>query len=103
LVWGANHRDGDWALTQGKWYSTTISAILDRGTTSNSIDKVRKVDKAVFPVELVINKMKKKLQTVRLVTTPPPWNLPNAQNSHLVQSITETPVFDCVQNIGPVN
>jgi hypothetical protein len=36
-----------------------MSAILDRGTTSNSIDKVGKFDKAVFLVELMINKMKK--------------------------------------------
>jgi hypothetical protein len=59
LVWGASHRKGDWALAQGKWYSTTMSSILERGTTSNSIDKVRKFDKAVFLVELMINKMKK--------------------------------------------
>jgi hypothetical protein len=59
LVWGASHRKGGWVLTQEKWYLATRSAILNRGTTSNSIDKVRKFDKAVFLVELMINKMKK--------------------------------------------
>jgi hypothetical protein len=39
--------------------NNNISPFLIRGTSGNSIDKVRRCDEAVFPVELMIHKKRK--------------------------------------------